>query len=329
MNNNILRLLRVVIFKNRKLKKKLTILFVSTLTIALLLAALLYYELTFQKKLIAKLLLKESKKVETALADKLDHTENIMKKMISEIKKKPKNKVFINNVMKIYKTEPRFIENFSWTVFSWTDSDNKIIVDTKYEIMKKPYDLSDRDYIKLTQKFPDKLFLGRQVIGSTSKKWMIPAGVGAYLGGKYLGSMTIGFEIETLASILQKEIDSSKLKLTLFDARSQEKILTSYNFKYKTFQNTSPNLEKNIETSLSNLKKNRNLKIISRVDILKEKPIFLIKKLEKYPFIISLEYNKKGLKNEIFRLFLKKLKISLLILMMMSAIIYSVRYDRY
>ena len=46
------------------------------------------------------------------------------------------------------------------------------------------------------------LQFGKPVFGSTSKRWMIPAGVGAVdASGQYIGAMTIGFNIVKMLQI--------------------------------------------------------------------------------------------------------------------------------
>ena len=57
------------------------------------------------------------------------------------------------------------------------DHNDEITVDALYGIMEEPYDLSSRDYLN-DRLAPERLQLGMPVYGSTSKRWMIPGGVG-------------------------------------------------------------------------------------------------------------------------------------------------------
>lgn len=125
--------------------------------------------------------------VESSLIDSIDHTFAIIKNMNSQIAKDPGNKKYINQILEKFKTSPDLSNAFSWTIFSWANSHHQIVVDAEYGIMKKPFDLSSRDYIPLTVERPQEFHLGSLVLGSTSKKWMIPGGVGVVdKDGKYL-----------------------------------------------------------------------------------------------------------------------------------------------
>ena len=193
------------------------------------------------------------------------------------------------------------IENvLTWTAFSWTNAQHKIVVDLIYGIVKKSIDLSKRDYMPETVKLPGKIHLGNPTYGSTSKTWMIPAGIGAVdKKGNYIGAMTIGFSIDALVDRLKASINVQGVSFTLLD-KNLNIILKS-----------CPKLEKlealesNAQPYLPTILKNTNFPInnslpISYVDILGNQINYYVFKFSKYPYILYLTYDKALIKQEVW-----------------------------
>lgn len=249
----------------------------------------------------------ESVRLERALADKIDHTFSIIKSINLQIEENPANKNHINEILKRYRSHPSLSDTFSWTLFSWSDENYQIIVDSKYGIMKEPFDLSIRDYVPMTEKEPGEFHLGAPVIGSTSKKWMIPGGVGVIdLNGKYLGATTIGFEIETLAKSLHKTIRNFDVKFELF-GKNEVGILygdaRSYGT-YKTSDDDSYNQKiGKILNQINSLKSDN----IFDISLLKNRHAFLAKKISDYPYIIVLKYDDAAIVTNFWNIILSKI----------------------
>ena len=190
----------------------------ASILIVLVTLILLYINLIkIKERQTQSFLEQEASKVESILLKKFDDTALVIDRMGEEILKKPHNKYHIKRILEKYRQDSSLKEIFSWTIFSWSNAKSHIIVDGKYGVMKKPYDLSNRDYIPVAVANPGKIILGKPVYGSTSKKWMIPGGVSMVdQKGKLKGTITIGFEIEDLTKIIQKELvdDSIQVKLS-------------------------------------------------------------------------------------------------------------------
>ena len=146
----------------------------------------------------------EASVAENILLDRFYSTFFIINKIGKEIAKSPRDKKHIQTTLNKYKTESSFNHIFSWTIFSWADQNLQITVDSEYGIMKIPCDLSIRDYTQESMLKSEEMLLGKPVYGSTSKKWMIPGGVGIVdQNQQFLGIVNVGFEISNLAKIIK------------------------------------------------------------------------------------------------------------------------------
>lgn len=238
-------------------------------------------------------------KVEGVVIDNFDYTFSIISNMNAQIKERPYSKQHIQNILEKYKTHPSLVNTFSWTIFSWADENDQITVDALYDIMKKPYDLSNRDYIPLAHKDPGKLYLGEPVIGSTSRKWMIPGGVGLLdKNGRYAGTMTIGFNIDFLAKTIQKNIQNKNVRIALFNNKNNLPILLVSSTEVEYFKDDSgiSEEEKNhlLEIARSSKKENVDIAIFG------DSAAYLVKDIDSYDFSIVVEYDSKALNNELW-----------------------------
>ena len=68
--------------------------------------------------------------------------------------------------------------------------------------------MSDRQYCLKSPKKPWTLQLSHPVLGNPSGSWVIPAGTGIVNdGGKYLGSVVIGFNLPELESMVEQRLN--------------------------------------------------------------------------------------------------------------------------
>lgn len=126
---------------------------------------------------------------------------------------------YINKLFKAFSLDPKIKDILSWTIIGWVDHKFTAKVDGVLEIIKKPIDLSDRDYLPITVKEPWKIKLGKPVIGSTSKKKIIPAGLGVLdKNGNYLGSLIIGFSLDSLESHMESLLEDKHFNIALIDS---------------------------------------------------------------------------------------------------------------
>lgn len=265
---------------------------------------------------ISKIMLIESRNMEDIIAKKMNHTKKVMELMISEIIKNPQDKENIDKILQNYQTKPQFRSSMSWTIFSWTDNNNQIIVDTKYRIMKKPFDLSNRDYIKKSSKNPGKFFIGEPVYGSTSKKWMIPGGIGVFLNKEYIGSITIGFEIEILADIVKRELSDSNITFYFISSEGRPIFYTKLNeAKACNYFDSALMLPDQIGYAYENIKHfSKEDKFLIKIFGKSRNAIYAMK-TEEYPFVIIAQYDKNALEKQFYKYLAKSLKLAFLLVM--------------
>jgi signal transduction histidine kinase len=294
-----------------EIKLNITQIFVATLIITVLMLTWFTIQLTqFIKNKIQSDLEIEMARMERSFSDKIDHTYSIIKNINYQISENPHSKKHINEILKRYR-DSNNLNNLSWTIFSWSDDKYQLTVDAKYGIIPNPanFSVKNRDYIPLTKEEPDKFHIGTPIFGLTSKKWMIPGGVGLNdKNGKYLGATSIGFEIERIAKSLHQIIQNPDVKFNLF-SKDEMSILygdvKSYGVERLTKDNNY-NIESNhILEQVNSFQSARNDKVFE-MTFLKNSPAFLAKKIADYPYILVLKYDDETVKDIISELIIDR-----------------------
>jgi len=162
---------------------------------------------------LRNLLLKEKSEIESLLLERFNTAFFLIEKMGKEIVKNPSKKNILEILQK-YKPDVYSSNLSSWTIFSWSNDEFLLTVDAEYGIMVDPISLADRDYVQRSIQTPWERLLGRPVFGSTSRKWMIPGGIGiTNLEGVVIGTLTVGFEIEKLAKFVQDVVKDKNIDI--------------------------------------------------------------------------------------------------------------------
>lgn len=136
---------------------------------------------------------------------------------------------FINNLLISY----RIVEDdlLTWSTFSWVDKNQKLVVSSNNGIMETPIDMSIRDYMPLTARYPETIQMGRPVYGVISGLWSIPIGYGVVdKNNKYLGTVVTGIVLDGLKSQFESCITSRNVSFALIDMKG-EPVMISDNFK--------------------------------------------------------------------------------------------------
>ena len=97
-----------------------------------------------------------------------------------------------------------------YSIISWVNASQKIVVSSNRGVLEKPVDVSDRDYVQDSSVDPWKMHIGSPIEGRVSGKWVLPVamGVSDYTGkliGTILISLDIGILKQNLASIVSHE----------------------------------------------------------------------------------------------------------------------------
>lgn len=207
---------------------------------------------------IRSLLSKEAAAIENVLLERFNSTFLIIRKMGKDIAQNPHDKIYIKKILEKYRSDIFLNQIYSWTIFSWADQNSQLIVDGERGIMKNPINISMRDYIPAAISNPGKMLLGKPVYGSTSKKWMIPGGVSIVDSKQeFMGTITIGFEIDGLLKIVQRAIKNHDINIELVNNKSPvfriEKLfakifsLQDSNFSNETSDNNHNSFSVNLE----------------------------------------------------------------------------------
>jgi len=146
-----------------------------------------------------------------------DHTSSLMHLITTQIDPKHLDSESINNILVKFQSSSKFDNMYVWTTFSWVDKDNYLRVTSFYGIAKTPVNLSTRDYLHLTKKTPNKLFLGAPVMSQVSNRWITPGGIGIKDHDRYIGTVSVGLDTALLANHLQHAITQDGVYFILLD----------------------------------------------------------------------------------------------------------------
>jgi signal transduction histidine kinase len=143
----------------------------------------------------------------------------------------------ILTLFRSFARDQKISHNLSWSTIGWANAQHLVTLDSQLNKLAEPIDLTRRDYMPLTRELPNQLHLGRPNIGSVSKRWILPAGMGVIdKNGHYLGAMIIGFDIASLTKHLELLLKDKTIHYALLEkdtlqiiSQSKEQTLSSNN----------------------------------------------------------------------------------------------------
>ncbi len=101
-------------------------------------------------------------------------------------------------------------------VFSWIDANQNNVVSSNKGV-HKPVDVSDRDFVKMAMAEPGKIQIGNPIQGRVSNKWALPVALGLTDStGKYIGTILISMDIDTLTRNLRSAVKGSGISFTVY-----------------------------------------------------------------------------------------------------------------
>lgn len=90
-------------------------------------------------------------------------------------------------------------KNYIYSIFSWINTDKKLVVSSNKGILEEPVDISDRDYIQKAANDSWKMHIGRPIDGRVSGRWVIPVAMGITdYTGKFIGIVALSIDIAVL-----------------------------------------------------------------------------------------------------------------------------------
>lgn len=174
-------------------------------------------------------------------------------------------------------------DSLSISMFSWVNDKKFVTINSEYGIIRYPYDISKRDYLPHTIDDPWVMKVGSPVIGVVSGQQIIPAGFGVtnLRSEKYLGTIVIGFTVNSLSNKLSKIINNSSLDFTILN-RDGEIMLEST----AGIFSEDRDFLKNVAASLIN--KNATFSTFSAVNL--DDSYLIVKATNKHSYFIVAGY---------------------------------------
>lgn len=248
---------------------------------------------SFQKSNIEQRMAREAEHISYNFEESIDQAASLMNLMLIQISLDPTNKYYIQHILSDFRTNPNIANILSWTVFSWSDQYHQMTVDSLSGIQDTPFDLSTHHYMQQTTALPREMQVGQPVFGASTGRWMVPGAIGVTdKDNKYLGAMTIGFDINLIVQKLKKTLRYEGIDFALIDA-DQNVILKSSYFLDNLGEGESGIPEGVLLDSLKKMSddnfKDRSL---SHLDFYNKQAFYLFE-LSHYPYVLYVTYDSK------------------------------------
>ncbi len=271
------------------------------------------YSLEKEKGKIEERLLTVSEQVEKSISHNVDYLKYQFLYAAKQIKEKGDNPK-INYIAEILASFVHGINNqvdlsIAWNAFSWVDRNNNMSADGAGGVMRNPVDVSQRDYLTITTKVPEKLVFGKPVRGALSGRLIIPIGMGIFSDRDvYMGTLVFGLDVEKVLDKISKVVSS---KVFSFVVINEDLVaFSSDNFDREKLgfvmqKLPTPNKNKDFE----------NGKIISRQGIISQGDGFVVLRVIKNsPLKVAVFYDKDKAYRQFMNLALQQLCFILLVL---------------
>jgi len=243
------------------------------------------YRDTLQKKYA--MLPAEATRVDAVLTDAMDYSSKYIEFIGERIAQHdPRDLDYIADLISgRFSTRPQESNLYINTTFDWVTPDKQLRVSSQLGVLKKPFDMSDRDYLKKTPLFPWVLQLSVPRFGGLSKQWIIPAGMGlTNSNGEFIGSITMGFAVDGLARRLAQVMGPTDIRYVIL-TKDMVTVLDS------AADNSRPNSHLVTDTLSQEMLENgaqylENPLPYEGTDLVYYKPV------SKYPYIVLVGYPK-------------------------------------
>lgn len=226
-------------------------------------------------------------KIELSFVGMLDYTESVMNHVGKQIGVSRGSEKEVSEILSSFrekKDDEESVKNtLSISMFSWANDKKFVVLNSQYGFMQRPLDISGRDYLQNTIDNPWMIYTGLPVIGVVSGQQIIPAGLGVenIKSKKYLGSIVLGFTVNSLVERLKKITNIPNLDFTILD-KDGKVILEST----AGIFSEDKNIFKNVAASHI-----KHSEAISQFSLLALDDSYLIaKRTNKHPYIIITGY---------------------------------------
>lgn len=243
-----------------------------------------------EKKELYSNILDASYGAERVMSESFNYSEELAKFVGFQIMDNVSDNEKISKILKGSILTSQAAKNvFSYTIFDWANDEKKIIVSGPYGILKKPKDISFRNYAKESTNHPWKLYFDHPDYGVPSGKYVLPAGMGiTNRTGDFLGILSMGFNLSSLKEMLERKIQNININFVVLS--KDMKLLFKSDNAYLPSDKQLRNIfaEKDLARYLDNEIENKSTKYV------------YYKKFSQYPFYILIGYDKEKLQDKLY-----------------------------
>ena len=188
--------------------------------------------------------------------------------------------------------------------FFWINDTQHVVASSTQDILSKPVDVSDRDYVKRSLAEPWKTQIGRPVLGRVSEKWVLPVAMGLTdFNGKHVGIIAVSIDINALTKGLRNEVRESGLHFAILSKTLSPLTEVSDDSNYHDdLLPTQALTNINFDTKPS--------AVISRASLFNPNNNYALYEMSsKYPYVILIGYDSSLSTTEVMELLLPRLAV--------------------
>lgn len=121
------------------------------------------------------------------------------------------DKVRIAQIMRAFDNN-----NEQYSVFLWLDKDLQVVTSSRQGVLDTPINLADLAYLQQSQQTPFRIQVGKPAKGRITERLVLPMAMGLTdHTGKFIGSVALHIDLETLTSSIKDYIHNSSVGYTL------------------------------------------------------------------------------------------------------------------
>lgn len=267
---------------------------------------------------IVKQLENEATRIDRAMILEIEHSSYLLGSLGREITLMDKNDLTsIALLLRSFDTTATLHH-----VFSWIDDKQRNVVSSNKGVHASPIDVSDRDFIKRSVAEPWKIQIGSPIQGRVSAKWVLPIALGLTdTTGKYIGTILISMDINTITRDLRSAVKNSGISFTVYSNTTPMLPLT------ETLDNHTHAPIDAYSSELTNVDLMKQpAGILSTGSLYDEHRMYVYYELSaNYPYIILLGYDSKASLTSIRDLLIPRLIQILLMGIFMLGLLWVVR----
>ncbi len=143
--------------------------------------------------------------------------ESVMKHVGREIQKdSPIDVAKIARHLELIQDETGFI--CRWSVVAWMGPENCVLVTSRQGILEKSFPVFQRNYTVESSKTPWKLIACEPDWGFTTRRWVIPVGMGiTNEAGQFLGTVIGGIDVHAINQKIRQTLNTTSSEFIVFD----------------------------------------------------------------------------------------------------------------